>query len=596
MESPLAVVVDSLLNLLYNLHYGSEKNSNPFSQSFHCFGYVRIFHRQRVLKVAHTIQDALDAQRGSNMAKATTTIKQVLHYQGDHAAWFAATQVLFNQLAAFYFDVIQAHEHVLDLGNRDALTALEKLTHTTRKNPTPVMPLRAHALDVPAMFRRAAIQAALGSARSFSLHLSKWRKRKEKAVAKGKQFSERPPVSPRSWNKSVILYVGQWKDRTSSSIMLKVWTGRCWSWIKVRITGRELPLDAEMGSPSLIRRGNQWWLHTPIEKHFSSPSPIEQQVTTNAHTRICAVDLNLNEQLAVCTTQTVEGTILATRFIGGGRAIAGFRKKLLGWIARNRKKTGIIAEGEQDNVDLWNKLRHVDERIAHLVSARIVQFAREHEANILVFEHLGNLKPQKGKYSHRGNSKRAFWRKGRIFMYTKYKAYNEGMLTSRVNPRNTSRECALCQGLVTRYKEGQPAEGYTSGAPLVFCQVCGMRGNADRNASLVIGQRLITRYQTSSQGKPQAPLHVERGEKSPGVAVCQDAKSEEGPSFLQARRADCNEHDTAQDGVLRMDEPLSDIPHQLRSHMNRSHATPIQGTDYVGVSEAAGLETLRSVT
>src|SRR5258706_14758108 len=103
-----------------------------------------------------------------------------------------------------------------------------------------------------------------------------------------------------------------------------------------------------------------------------------------------------------------------------------------------------MAEGEQDNIHLWNKIRHVDEQIAHLVSARIVQFAKEHEATILVFEHLGNLKPARGNYSHRSNSKRAFWMKGRIFNYSKYKAYNEGILTSRVNPRNTSRECACC--------------------------------------------------------------------------------------------------------------------------------------------------------
>ena len=498
------------------------------------------------------------------MAKATTTIKQVLNYQDDHSAWFAANQVLFNQLAAFYFEVIQAHENVLDLSNKDALTALEKLTHTTKKNPTPVMPLSAIGADIPAMFRRAAIHAALGSARSFYSHLSRWKKRKEKAQARGKKFTERPPVPPRTWNKSALLYAGQWKERTSSSIVLKVWTGRCWSWIKVRITGRELPVDVKMGSPSLVRRGNQWWLHTPIEKQLSSPPTIEKLVTANAETTICVVDLNMNEHLAVCTIQTVEGTILATRFIGGGREISGFRKKLLGWIARNRRKTGIIAEGEQDNIHLWGKINHVDEHIAHLVSARIVQFAREYKVSILVFEHLGNLKPTRGKYSHRGNGKRAFWMKGRIFKYAKYKAYNEGMLTSRVNPRNTSRACAACHSLVARYEEGQPAERYTYGAPLVFCSQCGMKGNADRNASLVIGQRLITRYQKSSQGKPQAPLRVERVEKSTGVEACQDAKSEEGPSLPQARHAGCNEHGTAQDGSLRMDEHLSDIPHQLR--------------------------------
>jgi putative transposase len=498
------------------------------------------------------------------MAKATTTLGQVLNYHPHQAAWFAATQALFNQVAAFYFEVITAHEGLLALSTKEALTALETLTHATKENPTPVMPLAEIAEHVPAMFRRAAIHAALGSARSFSTHLAKWHARKEKVQAKGKKFAERPPVPPRKWNKSTTLYAGQWKDRTKTSIMLKVWTGTCWSWIKVRITGRELPADVEMGSPSLIRRGNHWWLHTPLEKHFSSPPTIEKQITTNTATKICAVDLNINEHLAVCTMHTVEGTILATTFIGGGRERDGFRKKQLGRIARKRRKTGILAEGEQDNGDLWRKLNNGNEYISHLVSARIVQFAKEHGASILVFEHLGNLKPTRGKYSHRGNSKRAFWMKGRIFMYAKYKAYHEGMLTSRVNPRNTSRECARCNSLVARYEEGQPAEGYTSGAPLVFCQECGMRGNADRNASLVIGQRLITRYQHSSQGKPPTPLLAERVSKDTGVEVCQDAICEEGPSILQARHADSNEHGTAQDVSFGMEKHTSDIPYQLR--------------------------------
>src|SRR5437879_6580336 len=193
--------------------------------------------------------------------------------------------------------------------------------------------------------------------------------------------------------------------------------------------------------------------------------------------------------------------------------------KQIGRIARNRRKTGIIAEGEQDNADLWRKICNTDEQVAHLVSARIVQFAQQHGASILVFEHLGNLKPAKGKYSKRGNSKRAFWMKGHIFNYCKYKAYNAGILTSRVNPRNTSRECACCHSLVARYAEGKPAEGYTYGAPLVLCHQCGMHGNADRNASLVIGQRLVARYQKSSKEKPPTPLAAGRVEQSTGVVI-----------------------------------------------------------------------------
>src|SRR5260370_42243421 len=97
-------------------------------------------------------------------AKSTTTIRQVLSFQPHQAAWFAPTQALFNQVVAFYFAVIQAHEKLLDLNNQDALTALELLTHTTQKNPTPVMALEETRADLAAVFRRAATNAALESA------------------------------------------------------------------------------------------------------------------------------------------------------------------------------------------------------------------------------------------------------------------------------------------------------------------------------------------------------------------------------------------------------------------------------------------------
>ena len=471
------------------------------------------------------------------MAKATKTIRQSLNYQPQHGEYFAANQALFNRVVAFYFDCIQAHEGVLDLKNKEALTALEVLTHATEKNPLPAMPLSAIAEAVPTYFRRGAINAAnwIGP---FFLRLSQWKvagtQREGQSPAPERDEEENSlnadPFLPRSWNKSVPLYAGQWKERTGSSILLKVWTGTCWSWVKVRTLGAT-SRRFRVGSPSLVRKGKQWWLHTPIEKTFSSPAKIAEQITTT-DTRICAIDLNLGEHLAVCTVQTVEGTILATRFIGGGREIAGFRKKHLGRIARNRSQTGIIAENEQDNADLWRKIRNTDEHIAHLVSARIIQFACEQGA-ILVFEHLGNLKPEKGKYSHRGNSKRAFWMKGRIFNFAKYKAWNLGIITSRVNPRNTSRECARCHSLIVRYAQGQPVEGYTPGTPLCLCPAVSMRGNADRNASLIIGQRLIVRASEPFKEKPHAPMRrAGRVEKSTGVGLLPGSQTQKGTIYL----------------------------------------------------------------
>jgi len=262
------------------------------------------------------------------MAKATTTIRQVLNYQGKHCAWFAANQSLFNQVASFYFDVIQAHVKIVDLSNKEALTALEKLTHITESNPHPIMPLSDIQEDIPAMFRRAAINAALGAARSFYSNLTKWRKRKEKAEAKGKKFTERPSVPPRTWNKSATLYAGMWKERGGSSIMIKVWTGSMWSWIRVRIIGREMPEGFDLCSPQLVHRGGRWYLHTPVEKKIKNPVKIEKQIKTNSDTRICSIDLNMNEHLAVCTIRDVEGSTLATLFIGSGQRVSGFSAPL----------------------------------------------------------------------------------------------------------------------------------------------------------------------------------------------------------------------------------------------------------------------------
>ena len=505
------------------------------------------------------------------MAKASSTRREALHYRAEHAAYFAANHALFNCVVAFYFDCIQAHEGLLALKNKEALTALERLTHATQTNPNPIMPLREIAPDIPAMFRRAAINAALGSARSFFSSLKRWRTRKERYEAKParrgkkkKPFTERPPVPPSTFNKSAPFYAGQWRDRGEHSIVLKVWTGSCWSWIKMRTLARDLPQGFELGSPQLVRHGKQWWLHTSIEKTFTAPPKVAEQLTS-AETKICAVDLNLNEHIAVCTVQTVEGTILATRFIGGGTEIAGFRKLQLGRIARNRSQTGIIAEGEQDNAALWRKVRNRDEAASHLVSARIVQFAASHGASILVFEHLGNLKPGKGKYSRRGNSKRSYWMKGRIFHYAKYKAWQHQIITCRVNPRNTSRECHLCHSLVVRYTAGQPQEGYTPGASLVVCHTCQHRDHADRNASLCIGQRLLERSQEPFKEKPHTPgRRGGRVSKETGVTRSQDAKRQSGPSTHQARQGDGNAPGTAQEGTLWMDERPPATPHQLR--------------------------------
>ena len=137
-----------------------------------------------------------------------------------------------------------------------------------------------------------------------------------------------------------------------------------------------------------------------------------------------------------------------------------------------------------------------------------------------MFEHLGHFRPERGRYSRRANAKRTFWLRGKIFHFSRYKAWNVGIITCRVNPKNTSRQCARCGTLVARYGAGEPREGYRPGAPLVWCVVCSKEVNADHNASRNIGQRLVARYQQNRlQEKPPTRPFGGEGLKDPGVPV-----------------------------------------------------------------------------
>src|SRR5260370_35628862 len=95
-------------------------------------------------------------RRGSSMAKATTTIRQSLNYQPRQSDCFAAHQALFNRVVAFYFAVIQAHEAILALTNKEALTALDNLTNATARNASPIMRLPPIAPEDPPICPRAA--------------------------------------------------------------------------------------------------------------------------------------------------------------------------------------------------------------------------------------------------------------------------------------------------------------------------------------------------------------------------------------------------------------------------------------------------------
>ncbi|MEW6735306.1 MAG: transposase [Acidobacteriota bacterium] len=447
------------------------------------------------------------------MATATKTIIQQL--ETKHPDWVAATSELFNQAIVFYFDILQGHQSLLELPTKQLLTHLEKLSVKTVFNPEPTFPL---PWELPAMFRRACINSAIGRARSFYSNLERWHKQKEKAEVKGKKFVERPPVPPREFHQHPLLYAGMYRF-DGGNVLLKLFTGTTWCWIKFRMAGRTTPPDWQAASPKLVLKAKRITLHIPIEKQIKV-NKIQQQIKADGEFCICAVDLNINNNLAVCRILRADGSLIASRFIGGGDSLSGRRKRALGRIANKRSKTGSLNKAEKDNKQLWAKVNNIDKYEAHRVSRRIVEFAAEYGAKVIVFEHLANFRPERGKYSRRANSKRSFWLRGKIFAFTKYKAFELGIITSRVNPRNTSRDCAYCGTKVARHNQGEEPIEYRAGAPLYTCPN-GHKGNADLNAANNIALRLFARYNISvslqkslSKDKVVSLLYTGAGQES----------------------------------------------------------------------------------
>ena len=170
--------------------------------------------------------------------------------------------------------------------------------------------------------------------------------------------------------------------------------------------------------------------------------------------------------------------------------------RLLGRDAVAKSKTNSSETLTNANANLWRKLKNREKNEAERVSRRIVDFAHQNGARVLVFEHLTNLKPKKGKYSRRSNQKRAYWLKSKIYQRAKDKALNDyGIYTVRVSPRGTSREFAYT---------GEPIlRGCQTGNQLVFT-LKGMGsliltedsliGNCDLNSARNIGLRYLSKH------------------------------------------------------------------------------------------------------
>lgn len=396
-----------------------------------------------------------------------------------------STKTAFNDLVSFYFAVATTHPPD-NVRVSDYYKVYEGLT--VSQNATYPLPF-----DAPSVFRRAAIKKAIGAYNSWKSHYDKWLARPPR------HNYHRPPVQPRSFNFNPVFYAGMWKEDDGTSILLKIRRDNAWTWVKFAYQSYDFGADWVKASPTVTLKGDKAYLDFTVEKYIPATGGLKTVIQT-PELRICSVDLDLDGSIATCSILESDdnGVVeeISRMTVNGHAAHVSRRKRDLGKIARRMRQTGIAHRGFASTRFVKISRRERDEGFR--IASVIIEFAHRHDCKVIVFEHLGNLKPKRGKYSRRSNQKRAYWLKGKIVDNVRRIAYQRyAILTARVNPKDTSRLCAVDGTPVFRGEHYLPTlleycQPYRYGGKC-FATVTGYRGNSGLNAARNIGLKFLAR-------------------------------------------------------------------------------------------------------
>ena len=221
----------------------------------------------------------------------------------------------------------------------------------------------------------------------------------------------------------------------------------------------------KIGAFQLVRKDEWFYFVIPIKKEVE---------IKRSYDGVVGVDLGLRNN-AVITLLHKNGKITYVEFLKYRKLMHKIRML---WHRIDELKS-MLPEGQRTSKRiqrLWRKIKRINNWIAHNVSKKIVEIAKENNS-MIAMENLRGLHPVKGRNSRKLNRKINNWVRGKIVKYTAYKARWEGIRVKLVSPKNTSKIRHLCG-----------SQGLRAGANFL-CEHCKHSYNADFNASVNIGIR-----------------------------------------------------------------------------------------------------------
>ena len=422
---------------------------------------------------------------------AITTYKIQLNYK--HLDWFKKTQSLFDAVLAFYYELLERQPEALSLTNQNLLRHLELQTIKQRDGTQPETPLPFER--IPLYFRRAAINAAISMYRSYVGKLKVWQ---EGTIKSGK------PSPPKRLHMSMLYYKGMYKDFDEKSILLKLYTGKTWAWVKHRYTGRPFPKDAELMSPTIVIKKKKVMLHIPVKEIVKDSRTAKERVQQNE--KFVAVALTGSDSLAVCTTIEADGRATAPYFIKGGKELAHRRKLLLGYTKRGsagkdtpRLMTHTVGNAalsvpqeHRPNKKYYDKITRLTDHYAHEVSRKIVDYALKQGAKLIVLPELKESFNQ-AKKPYLGKTPYDFIGR-RIVRYVQYKAWQKGLVAMTSKPYYASTRCYHCNAPIAKHNTEyqNPSANFYGGKNFVCKE--GHRGSTALNSARNLGKGFYERF------------------------------------------------------------------------------------------------------
>ncbi len=392
----------------------------------------------------------------------------------EHNNLFRVSVTLYRQAVDFFIDVIDTHwDRFSGSSTKGAVNLAELYTLPTKSRPVVQHNFNERFYKMPSYLRRAAISEAFGKVSSYRSNLSNW----ESADANSKGNR---PSAPKAGFVYPALYKGNMYRGdlfNGYTVEIKVFRNNTWDWLN--ITLRKTDVDyirkycrfQRMCTPTLQKRGKQWFLDFPFEEKVGFDTiPVGDQT-------VLAVDLGINNA-CTCSVMRSDGTVLGRHFLRLPKEYDSLKCKT-DRIKRAQR------HGSRKTPKLWAYAKGVNDDIAVKTANFIIDTAILYNVDVIVMEHLDLGKKKRGSKKQ----KLALWRAKYVQAMVTHKAHHNRIRISHINAWGTSRLAFDGSGKVLRGRESEK-----TGNNYSLCEFkTGKVYNCDLNATYNIGARYFVR-------------------------------------------------------------------------------------------------------